>query len=257
MKKIFISALALAVGACGFIERDSSSYWLNQVRNYATYPVYYYTTDEFGLSEKLTGTKDIATHTYKRNVEVSANIGQRMVDSASFKERKFIKNKIVASNDGFISNLMDDIYIKKGQEFFPLGEVKIDGKYYMLIDADGNGRILLVDERGHLLNSISTIYGKDLLLSKNYATVTPGDLTIKQTDTERMDISDIKENFEIIFEGLNNGIFELTYVDYSNSDDGEAERYAYAQGARFIDVKGVKMEITGVYPDRIEYKLLY
>ena len=260
MKKIFISALALFAVACagtdGMFKRDSSNYWLNHIRNYTTYPVYYYAADEFDSSEKLAESKDIVTHTYQRNVVVSARVGQRMVDSETFKIKRFTQNKIMAQSDGVISNTGSDIHITKGQEFYPLGEVKIDGKYYMLIDADGKGGILLLDEYGHVLPSINALYHGDLMFSRNYSSVYPENLLIKQTDTERMDVSDPKENFEIRYDGLNNGLFELTYIDYTGEQAGRAQKFVYNQNAQYIDVNGVKMEITGVYPDRIEYKLL-
>ena len=255
MKKIFISALALAVCACGAFNRNSSNYWLNHMRSYTTYPINYYDVEGYDTSEHLLETKEVITHTYKRNVEVSANVGQRMVDSESLKIKKFSKSKIIASSDGVVSNTADEIHIKNGQEFIPLGEVVIDGKHYMLIDADGRGGILLVDEKGYITNNINAIYKGNLLLSKIYASVNPETMVIKSTDSERIDVSEKKENFAIIFNGLNNGFFELTYINYSKSASGEARKYTYAKDAKYISVEGVKMEITGVYPDRIEYKL--
>lgn len=256
MKKIFISTLALAVGACGLFERDSSNYWLNHMHNYSTYPVYYYTDSDFDVKEKLVDSDELVAQTYERNVVVSAKVGQPMVESKTVDVKRYKKYKIVAQNDAVISNIGEEVKIKKGQEFMPIGEVKIDGKYYILIEGDNNGSILLVDEDGNVMNKINAMYGKQLLLSKTYSTIYPENLKIIQKKETRTDMSKPKANFKIIYDGYNNGMFEMTYVNYSNSEEGEKDKYIYKMGDELIDVNGVKMRITGVFPDRIEYMLL-
>ncbi len=262
MKKIFVFVLSLFACACvnastkGLFERNSSDFWLNHMRGYTTYPYLPYNDEVCDLSEQLLEEKSIPTHTYQRNVVVSANVGQRMVDSETFQVKNFKNNNIVAQSDGIITNIVDEIHIKKGQEFVPFGELRIDDKYYMLIEADSRGGILLVDGEGYILDRINAIYNGELLLSKTHATVSPNNLRITPDEISRMDVSGKKENFKIIFNGLNGDYFDLIYVDYSNSNIGDAQKYTYAKSAKYIDVNGVKMEITGVYPDRIEYKLL-
>ncbi|MBR3501492.1 MAG: hypothetical protein IKO06_01140 [Alphaproteobacteria bacterium] len=256
MKKIFIPAFVLIIGACGLFDRSSSNYFLNHMHNYTVYPVTHYSGDDFDFSEKETSSEEIITHTYQRNIEVSANVGQRMVDSESVNIKKLNKQTIAAQSDGVITNTVEEIHIKKGQEFTPLGEVEIDGIKYILIDADNKGGILLVNESGNIVNKVNYLYKGDLLYSKGFATVYPENLTIKQTNLNRTEVSNKKQNFEIIYNGSKDGFFDLMYIDYENSDKGEAKKYTYMKNAKYIDVNGVKLEITGVYPDRIEYKIL-
>lgn len=252
MKKIFISVLAFSVAACGLFNRNSSNYWLNNIRSYTTYPVSYYDGDEFDTSEKELESQEIATHTYQRNVVVSANVGQRMVDSQTFGVKKFTQNKIMALNDATISTISDEIHIKKGQEFMPVGEVLIDGSYYMLIKGDDMGAILLVDETGNVINKICTLYKGDLMFSRDYAVINPTGLKIAPTDTTRTDVSALKQNFEIVFDGYKDGMIEFTYI---GSDEEKAQKYIYRQQPQNININGVRINITGIYPDRIEYML--
>ena len=255
MKKILVFVLAVFACACintkGLFERNSSDFWLNHMRGYATYPVYYYNENDFDPTEKQVESKEIATHTYQRNVVVSADIGQRMVDSQTFDFSKFTQHQLAARNEATISTISDEIHIEKGQKFIPIGETEIDNKHYMLIEGDKLGGILLIDETGHVLNKICAIYRGELLFSKNYAVINPEELIIAPLDTVRTDVSDLKQNFEIIFNGYRNGMIEITYVDA----DKKAQKYTYKQEPQDIDINGVKIKIIGIYPDRIEYML--
>lgn len=256
MKKIFISSMALFAGACSLFNSESSNYWLNNIRSYITYPIYYYENDDFDLNEKMGESKEIPVRTYQRNVVVSANVGQRMVDSQTFTVDEYTRNKIIAQSDGVVSNYVDEIKITKGQEFIPFGEVKIDDNYYMLIKGDRKGGILLVNEYGEVMNRICAIYKDKLLFSKTYASVLPESLKIIQLSDTRTDVSETKKNFEIVFDGYNNGMIELTYTDYKESKLGESKKYIFPREQSFVDVNGVKIKITDVYPDRIEYMLV-
>ena len=262
MKKIFVFVLSLFACACvnastkGLFERNSSDFWLNHIRSYTTYPYLPYNAETCDLSEQVLEEKNIPTHKYQRNVVVSANIGQRMVDSETFHVKNYTNHNIVAQADGVVTNIVDEIHIKKGQEFVPLGELRIDDKYYMLIEADSRGGILLVDGDGYILDKINAIYKGELLLSNTHATVSPNNLRITSDAISRMDVSGKKNNFKIIFNGASDDYFDLIYIDYTNSNIGDAKKFTYAKSAKYIDINGVKMEITGVYPDRIEYKLL-
>lgn len=251
MKKIFVSVLALTLGACNLLDRGSSDYWQNQARSYNTYPIHYYMGNEFDSSEKAMGTQEVATHTYQRNVVVSANVGQRMVDSQTFNIERYTKNVLAAQSNATISTDNDEILIKKGQEFTPFGEAIIDGHRYMLIKGNKHGAILMLDAGGYVLNRICKIYHDELMFSHDYAIINPSGLRIAPTNSTRTDVSDKKQNFEIIFNGYRNGLIEFTYIDSEN----QAQKFAYKQEPQNININGVRINITGIYPDRIEYML--
>ena len=256
MKKIFIPVLALTVSACSFFDDNSSNYWLNHLRNYQTYPIYYYENGDFDSSEKMTESQEIALHTFQRNVVVSANVGQRMVDSETFKVSKFAKSRIIAQQDGYISNTGNEIHITKGQAFVPFGAVNIDKQYYILIRGDNLGTVLLLDEAGYLQHIFANIYDGKLLLSKSYASINPEGLRIAPTSISRMEVEAPKQNFEIIYNGVRDNMIEFTYTDFDENDNKQSQKYVVPYGQSLIDINGVKMQITGVYPDRIEYMLL-
>lgn len=256
MKKIFISALALTVASCSLFERNDDNYWLNHVRNYSTYPVNYYSSGSLNNSEKVVESSEIATHTFKRNVVVSANVGQRMVDSQTFRVNKFSRTKVMAQQDAVISSANNEISIRKGQEFIPAGEVVIDGIYYALIRLDDDGSILLMDERGYVQNKLYGLYKGELMPLKLQTSIHPNGLRMVPTDTFRTAVDAPKQNFEIKYDGFNNGMAEVTYIGYDENGNPHAQKYIIPQGQNFVDINGVKMQVTGVYPDRIEYMLL-
>ena len=258
MKKIFITISLLALTACIFFEKDNPHYWLNNIRSYKTLPINYYdsNTPEFG--EKLTSSRTLNTRTYKHNVIVSANLGQRMVDAQTYTVKNYTAEKIVATTDGQLYNISHTVDIHEGDVYTPLGEVKFNGQYYLLVDPQNNGNILLIDEDGKFLNMICRIYRGELLLSREKAVINPQGLGVEQDINVREVVDKPKLQFEIKYDGLENGMMAFIYTDYSNasSTEGYFQRFTFPQEQELVDINGIKFKVMDVYPDRIEYMLL-
>jgi len=262
MKKIFITVPLLIVAGCSFLqsvtERDNKNYWLNNIRSYKTYPISYYGANAVQENEKLIESKTLNTRTYKHNVVVSANLGQRMVDAQTYTLKNYATEKLVANMDGRIYNINNEITIRKGDVYTPLGEVKIGGQYYMLISPNNNNDILLVDEQGRFLNQICHIYRGELLYPRESSQISSVDLGIEQTKDSREDVSEPHLQFEIKYDGLENGNMAFIYTDYSNanSSEGYFQRFVFPQTQDLVNLNGVKFKVMDVYPERIEYMLL-
>jgi hypothetical protein len=91
---------------------------------------------------------------------------------------------------------------------------------------------------------------------KLQTSIHPNGLRMVPTDTFRTAVDAPKQNFEIKYDGFNNGMAEVTYIGYDENGSPHAQKYIIPQGQNFVDINGVKMQVTGVYPDRIEYMLL-
>lgn len=262
MKKIFITIPLLALAGCGFFqsvtERDNENYWLNNVRPYKTFPINYYSSDSAKEEEKLTDSKTLNTRTYKHNVVVSANLGQRMVDAQTYEEKNYTTKKLVANMDGRIYNISTEIDIHKGDVYTPIGEIKMSGSYYMLISPNNDNNILLVDEHGRFLNQICHIYHDELLYPRESSLMSSVNLGIEESADSRKDVTDPKLQFEIKYDGLENGNMAFIYTDYSNanSSEGYFQRFVFPQTQDLVNLNGVKFKVMDVYPERIEYMLL-
>lgn len=258
MKKIFITLTSMLLASCTFFESDHDDYWVNQVRPYKTVPIHFYDQADAETEEKIVNSQTINTHSYKHNVVVSANLGQRMVDAQTYTVQNFVKPELVATSSGRISAGANSIAINEGQLFTATGEVKMNGVYFLLVPANDEGNFFLIDEDGKFLPIISSIYHGDLLIPREKAVIFPRGLKIEQRKTSRETSSDPKLQFEIKYDGLENGNMSFIYTDYSNatSTEGYFQRFTFPKEQDLVNLNGVKFKVMDVYPDRIEYMLL-
>lgn len=259
MKKIFITLSSILLAACTVFETDNDNYWLNNIRPYKTLPINYYNPSDTASDEKLTDSKTLNTRTYQHNVVVSANLGQRMVDAQTYTVQNFTKPKLIAATDGYISRGGIVVNIHKGQEFEPVGEIKMNGNYYLVVPAyNGKDDYLLVDDKGYFLHMICHIYHGELLLPKEKAYMNPEKIRLEQQKVSRESVSKPQLQFEVKYDGLENGYMAFIYTDYSNanSSEGYFQRFVFPQEQDLVDINGVKFKVMDVYPERIEYMLL-
>src|SRR5574344_683922 len=245
MKKIFIAICTIIVAACTVFESDHENYWLNNVRPYKVLPILFYEPQVYDAAEKLSTTKTMNTHSFKHNVVVSANLGQRMVDAQTYTIKHFTKEKIIANMNGSIKNANNQVLIGEGTEYLPLGEVKLNGSYYLLIEPNGDGNILLIDEDGKFLDIICKIYNGQLLLSREKAIVQPENLGIEPAKDIRETIDAPQVQFEIKYDGFENDLMAFTYADFSNatSSKGYFQRFVFPKNQDLININGVKFKI--------------
>ena len=258
MKKIFITFSAMLLAACTYFEKDHDDYWLNQVRPYRTMPINFYNPDNEAAQEKLTESKTLNTRTYQHNVVVSANLGQRMVDAQTYTVQNFTKPKLAANSSGYISNNGQTVNIAQNQTFEPIGEIKMNSAYFLVVNASDQGDFLLVDEDGKFLPMICHLYHGELLLPREKAYISNKNLRLEPQKDTRESVSDPKLQFEVKYDGLENGYMAFIYTDYSNANatEGYFQRYVFPQDQDLVDINGVKFKVMDVYPDRIEYMLL-
>lgn len=257
MKKTFIAIPLIFLASCGVFERDNSNYWLNNVRSYKTFPITFYDSQTV-TDEKLTNTETLNTHTYKHNTLVSANLGQRMVDAQTYTVKNYTREKIVANADGSLYTTGVTLNINKGDIFLPLGEVKINGRYYLLITPQNDGNIALIDENGYFANMVAQLYRGELLISNEAAVVRPENLGVTMDKDVREATGTPQPQFEIKYDGLENDMMAFIYTDYSNatSSQGYFQRFVFPKEQSLVNINNVKFKIMDVYPERIEYMIL-
>lgn len=258
MKKIFITLSSILLAACTFFESDHDNYWLNNVRPYKLMPINYYDPADNASDEKMTNSQTLNTRTYKHNVVVSANLGQRMVDAQTYTVQNFAKPELIAKTDGSITGSNFEVKIHQDQLFEPIGEVKINGNYFLIVPANTLGDMLLVDEKGNFLNYICHLYHGQLLMPRDTAIIRPTGLGVEQKKATRESVSDPKLQFELKYDGLENGYMAFIYTDYSNSSasEGYFQRHVFPQEQDLVEINGIRFKVMEAYPERIEYMLL-
>ena len=230
----------VAAEASSLIERDHKHYWLNNMRTYKTYPIVCY---EKTLIAPGTRTQAYSTHEFPHNTAMSANLGQRMYDSETYLLSK--SGAYVATANGKISSSAYHFDIKAGQSFEPVGEVKIEGKYYLLFNPHENGHILLVDESGVFAPQIGRIYKNELLISENLTTVMPRDLSLVPGEKVKDSYSEPQLNYTIKYDGVQNEVMNFVYTDYTQTATSGArvQKFVFPLQQNIIYINGVKFKI--------------
>lgn len=275
MKKIFIpvlTLLAITVAAPSYgrwganfarsnnvdndslFSSDSDGYWLNKFRGYKKYPINFYSQR---LLNRNSGekTQEVQAHEYQRNVAVTARVGQRMYDSTTYKvTTKTGAEQYRAVNSGLLYTAQNEISIHEGQLFSPIGEIKVNGQYYVLFEVPDSSYILAADYKGNFLDAMGLIEGGNLYVAKDITVVRPDDLRVELYNDVEENTDDAKLNFEIKYGGIQNG--EMSFV-VSTGDDSEYDQRQFVPlTEKFVQINGVNFEIIYASPEYIEYKIL-
>lgn len=236
------------------VERDHKNYWLNNVRTYKSYPINFYNGNGWrydGQKER----EEVATREYKHNVVVSANLGQRMIDSETFTITVHHNSpRYVPEQKTTFYGVSGEMILTDNDELEPIGEVKIEGIYYLLFDPRQDGRILMIDETGRFLHMVCRIYQDELVISKETTIVTPKNARVNKVSGVKQTTGAPKFNFELKYDGLHDKQMAFIYVTSENG--GQAQRFTYPENQKVINIYGNKIQIIRAYPDKIEYMIL-
>ena len=241
-------------GNNSWFSADSDGYWLNKLRSYKKYPINFYSQR---LLNKGSGEKkqQIEAREYERGVAVTARLGQRMYDSSTYTlTTRTGGEHYKALMDGTISNAQNEVNIKQGQIFTPLGEIKVNGQYYILLPFPDSSYVAAVDYKGYFLDALGLIEDGFLYIPKDIAVVIPHDLKVELYKKVEEDTSDTELNFEIKYGGIQGDEMSFLVSDGKNAEYDQ--RQFVPLGENFIQVNNVNFEIIYASPDYIEYKIL-
>ena len=236
------------------VERDNKNYWLNNIRSYKSFPINFYN----GNGWKYDGNKEreeIATREHKHNVVVSANLGQRMIDSETFTVTVHHNSpRYVPEQKTTFYGVNSELVLTSDNELEPIGEVKMEGLYYLLFDPYQDGRIVMIDETGRFLHLVCRIYRDELVLPKRPNLVTPKNARVNKISGVKQTSEAPKFNFEIKYDGLRDD--EMAFIYITSENGGQAQRFTYPASQKVINIYGNKIQIIKPYTDKIEYMIL-
>lgn len=237
------------------VERDHQNYWLNNISFYKSYPINFYNGNGVRYDNGGSQTQEIATREYKHNVVVSANLGQRMLDSETFVVTSKDHGQLYSpETDVIFYNTSGELHVSAQDKLAPIGEVKIEGLYYLLFDPQEDGRIVMIDETGRFVHMICRIYKKDLVISEQITNVKPKMARAEPTSGIETVSGTPKFNFELKYDGLNDQKMSFLYI--SDENGGTAQRFTYPETQKVINIYGNKIQIIRPYKDKIEYMIL-
>ena len=233
---------------------DSDGYWLNKFRGYKKYPIVFYS--EKMLQSKDAGSTDtFKTREYKHNVIVSAKKGQRMYDLTTYNVTKNRgKEQYKVTDDGYFYSGQNEIKLWRDDLLEPLGEVKINGNYYIILQLPDTSYVVMADSKGIMLDALGQIEHDNLLVSKEITIVHPKDLGVVPYREEIEEKGSNKTAFEISYEGMYNGNIVLKLTEDEKND--AAQLQYLSPDDKIVNIHGVRFEITHVTPEYIEYRIL-
>ena len=281
MKKIFLLAISLPFLVCGgfynedegfsnntqqhinsitsaissVARRDSENYWLNNFRSFKTYPITYYQRNPLNTQNNDPETVLHHTQEYPKNIPISAHNGQRIVGDETYTTTTAnIGEHYEIATDGEVRNSTSLIKLSKRQVITPIGEVLINGRYFMIFEPERDGRILLADENGQIMHNIGLYYRGELLMSRDLTSVTPKDLSIMKTSETMQTSSDPQLQYEIYYKGLVDGQMQFAYIDFVN---GRTEKtFVFPESQHIINIEGKRIDVLSVTNENIQYILL-
>lgn len=281
MKKIFLLAISIPFIACGgfyfdgqrfgddvtqwgsdmadsmhtLVERDHENYWLNNFRSFKTYPISYYQGNRQNTSEPDVQTSLYHAQEYPTNVPISAYKGQRMVGDETYTvTTSNMGEHYEMSSDGKIQNSTYLIQFSKRQVMTPIGEVLINGRYFLVFEPERDGRMILADENGQIMHLIGHYYRGELLMSRDLTTIMPKDLSIIKTSDIHQTSSAPQLQYEIYYKGLVDGQMQFSHIDFIN---GRTEKtFVFPTSQQIINIEGKNIKILSATDENIQYILL-
>ena len=281
MKKILLLALSLPLLICGrfyydpdrfvndisstsdanaakmhsLVERNHENYWLNNLRTFKTYPINWYGGNHMNYSESNAQIQTRLTHEYPRNVPISADVGQRMVDLETYNiQISNIGEHYEMATNGEITNGHTTIYLSKGQVMTPTGDVNINGQYFLIFEPERDGLLIMADGNGQFMHNIGLYHRGELLVSEEITSVMPKDLRVVKTTDVKQSTSAPQIKYEIKYNGLVEENMEFTYTDYTMGREDKI--YAFPKTQHIINVNGVHIKVLNATENNIEYILL-
>lgn len=264
MKKIFLPLITVALslpicaanaGVFDFLRSDNDAYWVNNFRRNRFYPINFYQTNSEAEKKPVEKNKQtFSTHEFDRNVVVSAAVGQRMFDSESYSvsEKVTTGDEYQVVNDAKVYYSQNEIKLKKGQKFTPLGEVKINNTYSMLIQVPDTNYLLLVDEKGELRPTIGRLYKQSMLmLTAEAISILPHKVLFEPASDTVESKTEPQTDFELKYDGVQGDMAMFSYTV-----NGKTEQFMQPTSEKMLEVDNIRIELINFYDDYVEYKIL-
>ena len=235
---------------------DNEKYWVNKFRNYQKYPVTFYSEDDLLAAVGEDNVQTVSVHDYQRYTPVSALKGQVMYDSTTYDiiYRRGSGERYAVDRPTKVYLHADSLKIGPNDPLKPIGEVRVNGEYFMLLELPRTSYVLMVDDHGN----ISPMFGQ--VNNKGYFLVGRDIVHIKPENTLIKSYSDSVEkttkpvfHFSVTYGGIENKEIILSIKDGT----GEEQIRTVPMWKKMLTINGVKFQIIYACPEYIEYQLVY
>ncbi|MBQ9271692.1 MAG: hypothetical protein IJ218_05465 [Alphaproteobacteria bacterium] len=234
---------------------DNEKYWLHKFRGYQKYPVTFYSEDDLLAAAGEDNVRTVAVHDYKKYTPVYAHKGQIMYDSTTYQVtyRRGSGERYAVDRDTIVYLNTDSIKIGPKDPLKPIGEVRINGEYLMLLELPRSSYVLAVDDHGNIAPMFGQVSNRgEYLVGHNSIHIKPANALIKSYSDSVETASKPVFNFSVTYGGVENKEIALIIKDGS----GEEQTRMVPMWKKMITINGTKIQIIYVCPEYIEYQLV-
>ena len=235
---------------------DNDKYWLNKFRNYKKYPIKFYNDEELYANKGVDNTRTVEVHEYKRYTPVSARRGQLMYESTTYTitYHRGSGERYHLSDNAILYLRGEALQISSREILKPIGEIYMNGEYFMLQRMPHTSYVLTVDDHGNIVPEFGQVD------SRGYLLVGREKIHIRPQNVIALEYSDSGEtatrpvfNFSVTYGGIEGKEFALIIKDGSGA---EVKRMV-PLWKKMVIVNGIKFQIIYASPEYIEYQIVY
>ena len=255
MKKIFIGLAVLLLSSC-YIKGDYTLGHRNMFNDFFyTYNIHYY--DENAMESIDTEIETVSD--YKIGVAKHAVPGGLILSSKMINKEVFSNAYLRPNRKGAMVSNTVPVEFSDEKIYKAIGEVKIEGKIYRLLEPNRYRDIVLVDFDGNIYPRVGRIYNDRLALLETRFLKEPSDIRFLNETQNRTGDENLVSSIEVRYQGLEDYYMVFSYKTIA-ADGSEAleeqKTYRFPMYDKTVSFEGITLDVLEADDSGIDYKIL-
>jgi hypothetical protein len=255
MKKIFIGLAVLVLSSC-YMKGDYTLGRRNMFNDFFyTYNIHYY--DEDAAESVDTEVETISN--YKIGVAKHAVPGGIVFSSKMISKEVFSNEYLRPNHKGAMVSNTVPVEFSDEQVYKAIGEVKIEGTIYRLLEPNRYGDVVLIDFNGSIYPRIGRIYNNRLALLDTRFLKEPHDIKFVNETQNRNGEENVVSSIEVRYQGLEDYYMVFSYKTIA-ADGAEAieeqKTYRFPMYDKTVSFEGITLDILEADDAGIDYKVM-
>ncbi len=217
-----------------------------------------YSIDYADYSEEWVQSKVEREHDYVMNKAVTVKKGEPILSDKYFNRDTYRTWVYKPNKKGALQNHSYPMRLDNKKEYNMLGWITVDGVRYGLLDSGLEDYVFLFDDTGRFYNRAGKIENGIVTLLDEEIFVYPSDLKMQIIAKMRDEVSNVKNGYEVKFNGVKLDRIWFDYLDYDdqNNNGGQFERISFPNKPGLITINGMGFRILKADNKSLTYMLL-
>lgn len=253
MKKITAILSVLVLGACSL--SDTGDLLANRnipFKVWQTEKVFNY--DRATGEEFLAESKTITEEKVKLDERLITKTGKVMLSSRTYRVDFYSTEELKINKNAILSSTFSPVYINKNANFKAFGEVKFEGRRYMLVRQGNSKDILLVNDEGEFFNRIGRMIRNRIVILDVVFNLEPRDVSMTPVISTRTEETDTLDGYELIYNGIKDNNMVFTYRTLGDMEI--SEKITFPLDNKTININNITLEVIKAGFNKIEYIVL-